>query len=197
MDLIKEELNVKNITYTDDLSKYMSIEIKPNFKICGPILGKDIKEFADIISTFTSSDIKDLENGDVKKISIYNNEIEITYEMIDVRISSKEGFNTSHENNNFVVLNTALNDELIEEGVVREFISKVQQLRKTNDYEMMDKINIYYTKNDKFIDSIKNYIEFIKSETLADNLIEKTDIDSIYDINGLEVGIELEKRTNN
>ena len=193
-NLIKEELNVKNILFTDDLSKYMTFEIKPNFKVCGPIFGKSIGEFAKIVNNFTPLEIKELERGDTKKIIIDNNEIEITYDMLDIRINSKEGFNASEEKNNFIVLNTTLTKELINEGVVREFISKVQQLRKTNDYEMMDRINIYYTDNSEFNESIHNYIKFIKTETLAEDLIIKKDITTIYNINGIEVGIELEKR---
>ena len=114
--------------------------------------------------------------------------------MLDVRINSKEGFNASNENNNFIILNTTLTEELINEGVVREFISKVQQIRKINDYEMMDRITIYHSNNDEFNKSIKDYIEFIKKETLADELIISDTFDNLYDLNGIEIGIKLEKK---
>ena len=193
-DLIKEELNVKSITFTEDLTKYMSFEVKPNFKICGPIFGKEIKDFANALTNLTQEDIKKMEEGSTKTINLNKNNIEITYDMLDVRISAKEGFNASHENNNFIILNITLTKELINEGIVREFISKVQQMRKTNDYEMMDRINIYYTNNDEFNNAIKDYIDFIKVETLADNLIIKDEIENKLDLNGIVVGIELEKR---
>ena len=193
-DLIKEELNIKNITFADNLEEYMSFEIKPNFKVCGPLLGKNIKLFAEYVSTLSIDKVKEIEKGDTIKVNIDNNEIDLTYDMLDIRINSKEGFNASHENNNFIILNTTLTKDLIDEGVVREFISKIQQIRKNNNYEMMDRINIYYTDNDTFNNSIKDYIEFIKSETLADNLIIKNNIDNKYNINELEIGIELEKR---
>ncbi|CCY45534.1 isoleucine--tRNA ligase [Clostridium sp. CAG:1193] len=135
-----------------------------------------------------------MEEGSTKTINLNKNNIEITYDMLDVRISAKEGFNASHENNNFIILNITLSKELINEGIVREFISKVQQMRKTNDYEMMDRINIYYTNNDEFNNAIKDYIDFIKVETLADNLIIKDEIENKLDLNGIVVGIELEKR---
>lgn len=194
VDLIKEELNVKTVEFTDDVTKYMYYEIKPNYKVCGPILGKDISIFANSLKELTTTDINSLEEGSSKEILVNNNKINVTYDMLDVRIISKEGFNTSYINSNFIILNTTLNKELIDEGIVREFISKVQQLRKTNDYEMMDNINIYYSNNDSFNESIKNYIEFIKSETLAKELIIKDNLNDIYDINGLEIGIELEKK---
>ena len=195
VDLIKEELNVKNVIFTQDLNEYISYDIKPNFKVCGPILGKNIKEFQDKLKDFTQDNISTLENGNTITLNIGGNDIDITYDMLDIRINSKEGFNASNEGNNFIILNTTLTNELIDEGIVREFISKVQQIRKTNDYEMMDNINIYYSHNDEFNKSIKNYIDFIKKETLAIDLIESDEnYENTYDLNGIELGIRLEKR---
>ena len=195
VDLIKEELNVKNVIFTQDLNEYISYDIKPNFKVCGPILGKNIKEFQDKLKDFTQDNISTLENGNTITLNISGNDIDITYDMLDIRINSKEGFNASNEGNNFIILNTTLTDELIDEGIVREFVSKVQQIRKTNDYEMMDNINIYYSHNDEFNKSIKNYIDFIKKETLAIDLIESDEnYENTYDINGIELGIRLEKK---
>ena len=195
VDLIKEELNVKNVIFTQDLNEYISYDIKPNFKVCGPILGKNIKEFQDKLKDFTQDNISTLENGNTVTLNIGGNDIDITYDMLDIRINSKEGFNASNEGNNFIILNTTLTDELIDEGIVREFVSKVQQIRKTNDYEMMDNINIYYSHNDEFNKSIKNYIDFIKKETLAIDLIESDEnYENTYDLNGIELGSRLEKR---
>ena len=194
-DLIKEELNVKKVTFTQNINEYISYEIKPNFKVCGPILGKNIKEFQDKLKDLTSNDISNLEKGSSIKLKVNNNDIDVTYDMLDIRINSKEGFNASNEGNNFIILNTTLTEELINEGIVREFISKVQQIRKTNDYEMMDNINIYYSHNDEFNKSIKNYIDFIKKETLAIDLIESNEnYENTYDLNGIELGIRLEKK---
>jgi isoleucyl-tRNA synthetase len=195
IDLIKEELNVKNVTFTQDLKEYISYEIKPNFKVCGPILGKNIKEFQDKLKDFTADNINTLEKGNTITLNIGGNDIDITYDMLDIRINSKDGFNASNEGNNFIILNTTLTEELMNEGIVREFISKVQQIRKTNNYEMMDNINIYYSHNDEFNKSITNYIDFIKKETLAIDLIESDEnYKNTYDLNGIELGIRLEKR---
>ncbi len=192
-DLIKEELNVKEIKFTKDLNTYISFEIKPNFKVCGPLLGKNIKEFASAVSKLTDTDINTLEKGSTIKLKINDEEVNVTYDMLDVRINSKEGFNAAHENNNFIILNTTLTKDLLDEGIVREFISKVQQIRKSNDYEMMDRITIYYSNNDEFENSIKDYVEFIKKETLANSLVTADKFDNTYDINGIELGIKLEK----
>ena len=118
---------------------------------------------------------------------------EITPEMVDIRISSKEGFNVGMENNSFIILNTELTAELIEEGIAREMISKVQQLRKNKDYDIVDRIKVYYYSDDEFTLAIKNNEEYIKSETLAIEFInEKKSVD-VYSLNDHEVYIEIEK----
>ena len=197
VDLIKEELNVKNVTFADDLDNYITYEIKPNYKVCGPKLGKNIKKFSEIISNLDTKLIKKLEEGNIVEIKIDDELVNVTYDMLDVRINSKEGFNASNENNNFIILNTTLSQDLIDEGFAREFISKVQQIRKANDYEMMDRIHIYYSKNDELTKSISKHIDFIKKETLALDINETDkELNNLYDINGLEIKIELKKENN-
>ena len=134
----------------------------------------------------------------LKLIKIYFEELEfegtkITKDMFEVKISSKEGFNVSVLDNLFIILNTTLTDELISEGNAREFVSKIQNLRKTNNYEVSDRINIYY-KGDEFKKVILDNEEYIKNETLAISISEK-DIDTNeLDVNGIKVFVELEKR---
>ena len=154
-ELIKEELNVKEIKFADDLSIYMNYEVKPNFKVCGPLLGSSIKSFQGYVKNFNYGDIKNLEEGNEVKINLDGKEITITYDMLDVRITSKEGFNSTHEGNNFIVLNTTLNKDLINEGIARELISKIQQLRKNKDFNIVDRINIYYSHNDEIEEAIE------------------------------------------
>ena len=193
VDLIKEELNVKEVTFAKDLSEYMNFELKPNFKICGKMFGQHMKEFQEKLSKLSDSDISTLESNGTIKMEIDNEEVEVVPEMVEIRVSSKEGFNASHEGNHFIVLNTTLTDELIHEGIVREFISKVQNLRKAKDFEITDRITIYYEDNNEFEKAISNYIDFIKKETLANELIKK-DIDvEISNLNGIEVKFDVEK----
>ncbi len=127
IDLIKEELNVKEVRFADDLSKYMNYELKPNFKIAGKIFGSRVKLFAEALKTLTNEDIKKLENNDVINIKIADEVEEITAEMVDIRINSKEGFNATLFNNNFIILNTTLTDALIHEGIARELISTISK----------------------------------------------------------------------
>lgn len=193
IDLIKEELNVKEVIFAKDLSNYMNYEAKPNFKICGKIFGTNMREFQQKLSNLAADKITSLNNGETIKIEINQEEIEITPEMVEIRVSSKEGFNASHEGSNFIVLNIALNEELINEGIVREFISKIQNLRKSKNFEITDRIHIYYLDNEKFSTSIHNFIELIMEETLAVDVNVRKNEGETYDLNGLKVTFDVEK----
>ena len=193
-DLIKEELNVKEIKFVDDLSVYMNYEVKPNFKVCGPLLGSSIKSFQGYVKNFNYGDIKNLEEGNEAKINLDGKEIAITYDMLDVRITSKEGFNSTHEGNNFIVLNTTLNKDLINEGIARELISKIQQLRKNKDFNIVDRINIYYSHNDEIEEAIEEYRDMIMKDTLAEQIDERNDLTEEFNINGIEVKLDVARR---
>lgn len=193
-DLIKEELNVKEIKFVDDLSVYMNYEVKPNFKVCGPLLGSSIKSFQGYVKNFNYGDIKNLEEGNKVKINLDGKEIAITYDMLDVRITSKEGFNSTHEGNNFIVLNTTLNKDLINEGIARELISKIQQLRKNKDFNIVDRINIYYSHNDEIEEAIEEYRDMIMKDTLAEQIDERNDLTEEFNINGIEVKLDVARR---
>ena len=193
-ELIKEELNVKEIKFADDLSIYMNYEVKPNFKVCGPLLGSSIKSFQGYVKNFNYGDIKNLEEGNEVKINLDGKEITITYDMLDVRITSKEGFNSTHEGNNFIVLNTTLNKDLINEGIARELISKIQQLRKNKDFNIVDRINIYYSHDDEIEEAIEEYRDMIMKDTLAEQIDERNDLTEEFNINGIEVKLDVARR---
>lgn len=193
-ELIKEELNVKEIKFADDLSIYMNYEVKPNFKVCGPLLGSSIKSFQGYVKNFNYGDIKNLEEGNEVKINLDGKEITITYDMLDVRITSKEGFNSTHEGNNFIVLNTTLNKDLINEGIARELISKIQQLRKNKDFNIVDRINIYYSHNDEIEEAIEEYRDMIMKDTLAEQIDERNNLTEEFNINGIEVKLDVARR---
>ena len=190
--LIYEELNVKEIVYAKDLSEYMTFVIKPNFKVCGPIFGKNIKDFSDKLNALSQEDIVKLSNGEEIKIKL-DQEYTVNSEMVDIRINSKEGFNAANYLGNFIILDTTLTKELINEGIARELISKVQQMRKNKDFDIVDRIKLYYEKNDEFKEAIKDFIEMIKSETLSLEVIEKNNNGEVVDLNGLEVKIDVEQ----
>lgn len=191
--LIKEELNVKEVIYTDDLSTYMNFMVKPNFKEVGKIFGKNIKEFSDKLLELSNEDINKLENNESIKMSIDNTTYDITKDMVDIRISSKEGFKAMVVGNNFVILNTVITRELENEGLARETISKVQQLRKTMNFDITDRINMYIDATSEYKENIKDYLDMIKDETLTINVYDKDGIEDKVNINDYEVGFVLEK----
>ena len=191
-DLIKEELNVHEVQFEDDLDKYMEFSIKPNFRAAGPILGKNVKDFGANLSKINAKEmIAALTEGPVM-MTLGGEEYEITEDLVDVRISSKEGFVVGMDNNVFVILDTTLTPELIKQGYVREVISKIQQLRKQADFEMMDEIKIFMDADDEISAAVEEAKDFIMDETIATDIIVKKDLPE-FDINGHKTGLAVER----
>ncbi len=190
--LILEELNVKKIVFTSNLNDYMSFTVKPNFKVCGPILGSKIKDFASKLEKLSEDDIMKVNDGgtiDIELDDVYT----VTSDMLDIRICAKEGFNASYMKNNFIVIDTVLTDDLISEGIARELISKVQQMRKNKNFEITDRIIIYYEQNDKLKSVIEKFKDTIMNETLSlDIVLKDVDGDSL-DLNGVIVKVDVQK----
>ena len=155
-DLIKEELNVKNIVFEDDFTKYMDFKIKPNFKEAGKVLGSKMKDFVSFLDNLSDSEVRSIVNGN----SITFDGMTIGNELLDVKIASKDGMKVSMENNNFIILNTTLNDDLIREGIAREIVSKVQNLRKEKGFDIENRIILYYNGSlDDVLDEFGDYIK--------------------------------------
>ena len=125
-------------------------------------------------------------------MEIGGNNVSVTLDMVDIRINSKDGFDAAYENNNFIILNTNLTDELIDEGIVRELISKVQNLRKNKDFNITDRINIYYDSETNLEERLKNFLDYIKKETLCINLIKEKRGD-LFNLNGIDVYLDVER----
>ena len=195
LPLIESELNVKKVIFAKDLKEYMNFTVKPNFKMVGKIFGAKIKEFQTKLESLSEEEIQKLYNNETVNMFIGEEEYEITRSMIDIRIESKPGFNVGMENNNFIILNTELTEELQLEGIAREFVSKVQNMRKTNDYNVVDRINIYVNGDADFNASLATFGDYIRSETLAVKIEEKENIEESYDLNGHMVYILIEKAT--
>ena len=191
--LINEELNVKEIVYVSDLSEYMNFTVKPNFKEVGRIFGKNVNLFAKKLLELSVEEVNKLNNHESLSMDIDGVEYEITSSMVDIRISSKEGFNVGTINNEFIILDTKLTDELIEEGIARETISKIQQLRKNNDFNVVDRIKVYYDSDSEYENALNNNLEFIKNETLAVEFIKDMSLDEVFDINEHQVKLKVER----
>lgn len=188
--LIQEELNIKNVDFENDLSTYMNYELKPAFSVAGPVMGSDIKAFGEYLAK--EDPAKVLAAGEME-LELNGNKYTVGSDMIDVKINAKEGFAVAMENNVFVILDTNLNQDLVDEGFAREVVSKVQQLRKQKDLEMMDNITITLSCDDEVAAAVEKHKDYIMSETLA---VEMTagEAPEKFDINGHETGIVIEKK---
>lgn len=192
--LIMEELNVKEVVFEKELDQYMNYSLKPNFKVAGPILGKNIKAFGGALAKADAADtVAKLEADGKITLELNGEPTEITTDMVDMRISAKEGFAVAMENNVFTILDTTLNNELIAEGLARELISKVQQLRKQKNFEMMDKIEILLSADEEVAAAVEAHKDYIMKETLALEIAEGSDLKE-YDLNGHKTGIDVEKK---
>ena len=188
-ELIKEELNVKEIVFEDDLSKYMNFKVKPNFKEAGKVIGNKMKDFVKYLDNLSDEDIKRVNNRE----NLSFEGIKITFEMLDVKIESKEGMKVAMEDNNFIILNTTLTEDLIKEGIAREVVSKVQNLRKEKDFDIENRIKLYYNSEDYFEEVLKDYGDYIKDETLALEIIKDNNLTNKYNINDVKVYLDVER----
>ena len=137
-------------------------------------------------------DIEKLSLGNLV-VSLNGTEYKVTEDLVEKKIESKEGYNVSVWNNLVIILNTELSQSLICEGLARETISKIQNLRKSSGFDIADRINIYYSSNDLYSNKINDYVQFICDETLALSMKKVDSIEEIEKINDFEVGIKLEK----
>ncbi len=191
--LILEELNVKRVVFENDLETFLDFSLKPNFKVAGPVLGGKIKDFAAALAKENPGDLLGrLETEGKVVLSIGGEDFEIEKSFLDIKIQAKEGFAVATENNVFTILETTLDEQLIAEGLARELISKVQQLRKQMNFEMMDRIKIYVDMNETVAKAVAEFKDYICKETLAVDILEKKDV-SAYDLNGHKTGIEVER----
>ncbi len=196
VDLIEEELNVKNVVFTNDLGEYMNFSLKPNFKTLGPVLGQKMglfgKKLAELDPAVAAPKV---DNGEVLTLDLDGEAFEINKENVLVNISAKEGFTVSLENNLFVILDTTLTEELIHEGYAREMISRIQQMRKAADFQVLDEINVYYECEEAFEKGIEAHREYIMGETLTVSLTTGADKPyEEFELNGCNVKLFVEKR---
>ena len=171
-DIIADELNVKKVKFADDVESFISYSFKPQLRTVGPKYGKllgGIKQaLTDIDGTAA---MKELRGNGVLKLDINGNDVELTEEDLLIETAQTEGYVSESDGETSVVLDTNLTPELIEEGFVREIISKIQTMRKEAGFEVMDKIKVYAHGNDKIQEVMKAHEDEIKSEVLADEMV--------------------------
>lgn len=184
-DLIKHEVNIKEIELLEDASEMLVKQIKPNFKTLGPRFGKDMKAIAAAVINFTSEDINKIEQNGFLEVAV--NGKYITLERTDVEITSQdiEGWLVANEGALTVALDVTITDDLHKEGIARELVNRIQNLRKDSGFEVTDRIDVQLQKDDNIIKAVNTNLSYIKAETLTEELeiIEQID-------NGVEIAFD-------
>lgn len=194
-DLIKEELNVKNVVFESKLDDFINYTLKPNFKVAGPALGAKIKAFGGALAKADPKTVvAALESDGTYSLELDGETVEITKDFVDTKISAKEGFTAAMENNVFTILETTVTEELACEGLARELVSKVQQLRKQKNFEMLDRIAVTVNGDEDVKTAVAAHKDYITGETLADSVNFTDETMETYDLNGHKTGIAVEKK---
>jgi len=171
-EIVASELNLKAVSFKDDMEEYLSYSFKPQFKVLGPKVGKQIGEVKAALAGINGHAAKaELESTGKLKLSLKSGEVELLPEDVDITMSQTEGFATQRYGNVTIALETTLSQELIEEGFVREIISKLQTMRKENGFQVVDHITVYAAGNDKLVDIMSRNEDFLKKVVLADKVV--------------------------
>jgi isoleucyl-tRNA synthetase len=196
--IIMEELNVKEVEKLDDATKFVQYIIKPNYRVLGPKLGKDIKEVASVLLAIDSQGLAS-QLRETNSITIEFNDSPMTLlkDELDIQMREKEGYSAESEGRFTVVLDLALTPELINEGIVRELVSKVQTMRKDSGLEVEDRIAVYLDGSDEIIDALKGFEGNFKEETLTKEVNYHKILDGGYtkdwNINNQSLTISIKK----
>lgn len=194
-EIVEDELNIKEICFSDSVEKFVSYCLKPQFKVLGPKVGKQIGEIKAALSKLDGSAAKqELDMTGQLKLSLKDGEVSLVAEDVDITMTQTEGYVATREGKITVVLDTKLTPELIEEGFVREIISKIQTMRKESGFDVMDHITVYISGNEKLEKIVAANVDTVKDIVLADEVklgetIEKA---KEWNINGemLMLGVE-------
>jgi isoleucyl-tRNA synthetase len=184
-DLIKHEVNIKEIELLEDASDILVKQIKPNFKALGPRFGKDMKAIANAVMNFTSEDINKIDQLGTLDIDVNGKNITLGIEDVEITSQDIEGWLVANEGALTVALDVTISDDLRKEGIARELVNRIQNLRKDSGFEVTDRIDVLLQKDDKILNAVKNNITYIKAETLTEELeiIEQID-------NGIEIAFD-------
>ena len=197
-EIIEDELNVKNVKFTEDVRDFTSYSFKPQIKTVGPKYGKQLGNIRKALAEIDGNAAMDtLNEKGCLTFDFDGTEVVLEKEDLLIETAQVEGFVSEGDNYVTVVLDTNLTPELIEEGFVREIISKIQTMRKEAGFEVMNHINVFQDENDKIAEILKKYTEEIKSEVLADNIMigQTGGYAKEWNINGEKVMLGVEKTT--
>ena len=194
-NIVKDELNVKEVVLGADMSEYVNFEIKPNLPVLGKEYGRLIPKIKEELAKMNQMDLANkVKAGKVETILVDDVEIVLDSNNLLITMQGKEGYAFAGEGEVGVVLDTTITPELKEEGYLREILSKVQNMRKDKGFEVLDKINLYVSGNDMLEEVVRKYADEIKRETLALNIEYNKERDTYIDtnINGEHMNLDVE-----
>ena len=195
-EIIEDELNVKEVVFKDDIADFISYSFKPQMRTVGPKYGKLLNKIKTVLSELDGNKaMAELKSTGELKLDIDGEEIVLLEEDLLIDMAQMEGYVSESDHTITVVLDTNLTPELIEEGFVRELVSKIQTMRKEAGFEVMDKIRVYAKDNDKIVDIMKNHGDEIKSEVLAEDIVtgETKGYEKEWNINSEKVTMAVER----
>ena len=195
-EIIEDELNVKEVVFKDDIADFISYSFKPQMRTVGPKYGKLLNKIKTVLSELDGNKaMAELKSTGELKLDIDGQEIVLLEEDLLIDMAEMEGYVSESDHTITVVLDTNLTPELIEEGFVRELVSKIQTMRKEAGFEVMDKIRVYAKDNDKIVSIMKNHGDEIKSEVLAEEIVtgETKGYEKEWNINSEKVTMAVER----
>ena len=169
-DLILAEVNVKNVEYIDDTSSVLVKKIKPNFKALGPRYGKLMKEISNVINALTPAEISSFEKNGTHKAMVSGQQVDLTTEDVEIISEDIPGWQVANEGKLTVALDITVTDDLRYEGIAREFVNRIQNIRKENGYDVTDKITVLIENHEWVREAITRHSAYIGSQTLATNV---------------------------
>ena len=195
-EIIEDELNIKEVVFKDDIADFISYSFKPQMRTVGPKYGKLLNKIKTVLSELDGNKaMAELKSTGELKLDIDGQEIVLLEEDLLIDMAQMEGYVSESDHTITVVLDTNLTPELIEEGFVRELVSKIQTMRKEAGFEVMDKIKVYAKDNDKIVSIMKNHGDEIKSEVLAEEIVtgETKGYEKEWNINSEKVTMAVER----
>ncbi|HPQ22417.1 MAG TPA: DUF5915 domain-containing protein, partial [Saprospiraceae bacterium] len=193
-DLILSEVNIKEIEYITDTTGVIVKKAKPNFKTLGRRLGKDMKAGAEIINSLTELQISDLEKNGILKLNINGSDYELIQEDIEIISEDIPGWQVATDKDITVALDIGITEELMLEGIARELVNRIQNLRKSSDFNVTDRIKVIISETDLVNQTLNHFKEYIANEVLADSIESgKNNGEETELIEGLIVNIEVNK----
>jgi len=190
-NIVLSEVNVKEVEYLTDTTNVISKKIKPNFKTLGPKYGKQMKQISGAVAKLTQTDIANLEKENSFSITIADQTIILTKEDVEITTEDIPGWLVATDGDLTIALDILISDELKQEGIAREFINKIQNLRKDSGFEVTDRISVKIENNEFYNKAVENFKDYISSQTLSRAIILTGNIDD-----GKTVEVEISRDVN-